>query len=147
MQLMPFAAPLFLLCFAVLWLTVTAVLSKVSGWSKLAQRFAAHGAPGGEHFRFVSGAIGASGLPVGYRNCLILDVAGEGLGLSLLFLFRFLSPPLFIPWHEIESIGERRLWLQRSTEIVISGSPTRLRLHGRAGQSAARAFAVYKAAA
>jgi hypothetical protein len=147
MQEIPWAVLLFPLSFAVLWLVVTGGLSKVSGWGGLAQRFAAGGAPLGERFRFVSGAIGASGLPVGYRNCLVLDVAAEGFGLSLLFLFRFLSPPLFIPWREVESIGERRLWLQRSTEIVIRGSATRVRLHGSAGQSAARAFAAYTALA
>lgn len=137
---------LFPVSFATLWLAVTAMLAKISGWRALARRFRAQALPPGEHFRFVSGSVGAGNLPVSYRNCIMLDVAGEGLGVSLFFLFGVCAPPLFIPWREIESVGARRLWLQRSTEIVIRDSATRIRLHGRAGDSAARAFASYGAA-
>lgn len=43
----------------------------------------------------------------------------EGLGISVLFLFRPFHPPLFIPWDQI-NIGERsRLLLFEGQELII----------------------------
>ncbi len=47
---------------------------------------------------------------VGYGNCLTVGANSDGLYLGILFLFRFMHPPLFIPWREV-SIRTKRIWI------------------------------------
>ena len=130
-------APLgFVAFFVTLWLCICALLARLSGWRALATRFRSHGDVVGEQFRYCSGSIGSSSwFPVGYRNCLCVTVSDSGLGLSLLFLFRVFSPDLFIPWEQIESVEDDRVWLVRCAMVRICGTPTRIGLQGTPGQS------------
>lgn len=45
-----------------------------------------------------------------YRNCLRLGANQDGLYLAVLFLFRFMHPPLFVPWSEIKITRKRGLF-------------------------------------
>jgi hypothetical protein len=131
----------FLLFFAAMWFGIGALVSAAAGWPKLARRFRATEPATGETFRFVSGLVGASAwFPVGYRNCLSLTVNDSGFRLAVLFLFRFLTPPLFIPWTEVESIRDGRFWFMRYTVVRIRGSTTRIMIPGAAGKRIAGTF-------
>ena len=138
--------PWFFPFFATMWVGISGLLSIWSGWSGLAARFRATGNAVGEHFRFASGSIGASTwLPVNYRSCLFFTVGTTGFGLSIFFPFRFLTPPLFIPWSEVESITEQRSWFIRRAVIHVRGSSSKIMVPGRAGQCLTQAYARYSA--
>lgn len=125
--------------FAAIWLGISALLSRLGGWANLAGRFRALQPESGESFRFVSGAIDANSFPVSYRGCLFVTVNSRGFHLSLLFLFRFQSPPLFIPWSEVESVEEKRFLFARRAVIRLRSQWPVISVYGSAGQSIAHA--------
>ena len=131
----------FFLFFVAMWAGVTALLAFMAGWPSLAARFRSSQNTEGERFRFASGSIGASmWLPVSYRNCLFFTVADTGFLLSVFFLFRILSPPLFIPWLEVESITEERVWFLQTAVICIRDSSTKIMVRGRVAQALREAY-------
>ena len=44
-----------------------------------------------------------------YNNMLTLGVSPEGLYLASMFLFRFMHPPLLVPWSEIR-VRRKKGW-------------------------------------
>jgi hypothetical protein len=131
----------FLALFGVMWLGITGLLAHLSGWARLAARFRASEPPNGERFRFASGSLGAKMFPVNYGGCLFVAVSGAGVHFSILFLFRFQSPPLFIPWSQIESVDEKCSLLSQYTVIRVRGEWPIISLRGRAGQFVKEAYA------
>jgi len=67
-----------------------------------------------------------------YGNCLTVGANSDGLYLGILFFFRFMHPPLFIPWSEV-SISTKRSWLfgQRVTLTLGREIAIRLTIRGR----------------
>jgi hypothetical protein len=130
--------------FAAMWFGVTGLLSHVGGWANLAAKFRAAQDLDGERFRFVSGSMGKRFLPVNYANCLFVTVGAEALQLSIFFPFRFQSPPLVIPWSEIESVAEKKFLLVfRYITITLKSHWPQINLNGRAGGAVHRAFVAY----
>jgi hypothetical protein len=124
-----------------LWFALTGLLAHVGGWASLARRYRATRPPDGERFRFASGSMGSRILPVRYGGCLFVTVSDEGLHLSILFPFRFQSPPLFIPWSEMESVTEKRYIVSTYTAIRLRGQWPAISLRGRAGHYVRDAYA------
>jgi len=120
--------------FAVIWLGVSGALAHIGGWASLAGSFRATQPATGERFRFVSGSMGTRFLPVRYGGCLFVTVSRSGIHLSILFLFRFQSPALFIPWTQIETITEKRLLVGRETVFRVRNRWPTFSVRGRAGQ-------------
>jgi hypothetical protein len=89
----------------VLWL-----LSLISGWRKLAQRYRAPRRLEGRSFSFRSGRVGL----MNYRGCLWLNADPEGLGLRNVPPFGLFEPALLIPWSEL-SVFVRRGWFGKAT--------------------------------
>jgi hypothetical protein len=119
-----------------MWLGVTYLLSLVSGWRSLAKRFASADTCEGEKFSFVSATIGFIPLlPVNYSSCLFLTVGTKGFRLALMFPFRFQSPPLVVPWEQIQSVESRRIWLIKHTVIRINDSPVQIKIPFAAGRA------------
>ena len=134
----------FLPFFAVMWIGISGLLSYFGGWAILARKFEATETVDGERFRFVSGLMGYRFFPVSYGNCLFVTVTPTGLYLSIFFLFRFQSPPLFISWSAVDSVTERRiLFLFPYVTIVVKDEWPRVSLRGRAGDAIRRAFSAY----
>lgn len=127
--------------FAVMWFVACGSLALVSGWWSLASRFATAGSAQGQRFRFVSGSMGLRLLPVNYSNCLFVTVNDEGFRLAVLFVFRFLSPPLFIPWARVESVAEKRFLFMRYASVRIRASWPRLSFYGKAGKGILEVYA------
>ena len=126
---------------AVMWPAASGALALLSGWWTLASHFRASDAVAGERFRFVSGSLGRRFFPVKHGNCLFLTVNDEGFRLAILLVFRFLSPPLFIPWARVESVTEKRVFFVPRTEISIRETWPRLSIYGRVGKSLQEAYA------
>jgi len=102
----PSALPvLFPIFFVGLWLFVCAIIGTISGWSTLADRFRFTGDFAGQRWWMQSGMMR---FLCNYNNCLILGCDDTGLYLGILFLFRFMHPPLLIPWDQI-SVSRRKI--------------------------------------
>ena len=84
-------------------------------------------------------------MPVHYGNCLFVVINDRGLRLSILFLFRFLSPPMFVPWSEAESVEEKQMLLMRYYTVSIRNHWPRITLRGAAGRRAKAAFDAFRA--
>ena len=121
-----------LLVVALLWLGVSAMLARIGGWSTLAGPFRARYPVVGERFRFVSASMGKARLPVNYKGCLFMVVNRHGLHISVLFPFRFRSPPLFIPWSAVESVSEKPFLRTFGVVVKLRDQWPIIRVPGRA---------------
>jgi hypothetical protein len=75
-----------------------------------------------------------------YGNCLFLTVNEMGFRLSILFVFRLLSPPLFIPWQAVASVESKRfLFIPYTVVRLQRGWPT-ITFRGAAGRAVQDAF-------
>ena len=99
----PFAFPFF---FAGMWTAVSYLLSRLSGWRSLAERYRTGGAPEGERLAWTSAKIGG----VSFKGCLNLTLGPAGLFLVPSLPFRLFMPPLLIPWTEIRFEGFARMF-------------------------------------
>ena len=131
----------FLPLFAILWLGITALLAMLSGWPSLAKRFPAIPSAVGKRLGFVSASIGPlAWFPVSYSRCLFLTVGPAGVAVSILFPFRLLSPPFWLPWSAVASVTERSSFFGRSVVVRLRDSPVRLSFRGGAGRSVLAAY-------
>ena len=134
-------SPWFLVFFVCMWAVITGALANLSGWASLATRFRSLSPISGEPFRFASAGMGFRWLPVSYGSCLKFMVNSQGFGMSILFPFRFLSPPLFIPWAQVESVTKRRFLFFRSVVVQVKGHWAQIRIGGRVGESILETYA------
>lgn len=102
-----------------LWLGVSALLSRLSGWAQLARQFGVPELPNGYQFKWVSGGIGRARFPVRYRGVLTMLLNDDGLGFSLLLPFRFGAKPFFIPWEQVEFVEPGRALFNKGTQLRI----------------------------
>ena len=130
----------FFAAFALMWVSISALLSVLGGWSSLASHFRSERPHEGERFRFVSGSMGTALLPVSYSRCLFITVNEGGFGLSILFLFRLLSPPLFIPWSAVESIESRRFLFVDRAVVKLRDRWQTISVRGVAGDHLREAY-------
>jgi hypothetical protein len=90
-----------------LWLFVCALFAVISGWVFLARRYRATDRPEGKKVR---GQVKQIGI-VPEREVTHMIVSRSGLYLYESILFRFLHPPLLIPWPDIRLKKEfKTLW-------------------------------------
>ena len=96
----PFAfLAIFPIYFLWLWLLVGATISVIGGWFSLAKVYRTQVAFDGTKWRMQSGQMRWL---ANYNNVLTIGVSQQGLYLASMFLFRFMHPPLLVPWSEIK---------------------------------------------
>ena len=88
--------PIYFLC---LWLLVGATISFVGGWFSLAKVYRTTGPFIGAKWGMQSGRMRWL---ANYNNVLTIGVSQQGLYLASMFLFRFMHPPLLVPWSGIK---------------------------------------------
>jgi hypothetical protein len=88
-----FSAYLFLL-----WFSVAALVSFVSGWFSLSRVYRARLTFPGATRRMQSAQMRWR---VNYNHVLTFGVSPQGFYMASMFLFRFMHPPLLVPWSEI----------------------------------------------
>jgi small-conductance mechanosensitive channel len=93
--------PIYFLC---LWLLVGATISVIGGWFSLAKVYRTRVAFNGAKWRMQSGQMRWL---ANYNNVLTLGVSQQGLYLASMFLFRFMHPPLLVPWSEIKVLRSK----------------------------------------
>jgi hypothetical protein len=90
-----------------LWMLVGAIISLVGGWFSLARVYRTQVAFNGAQWRMQSAQMRWL---INYNNVLTIGVSPQGLYLAILFLFRFMHPPLLIPWSEIK-VRRKKGWV------------------------------------
>lgn len=105
------------------WISIMYLLSLLSGWRTLAKRYSAQDEFGGRTWRFKSIRTGF----VSYSCCVNFTASDRGLGISVLFPFRFGHPKLLIPWTDLRiSTYKHRLGFERT---VISFPETSIQIN------------------
>jgi hypothetical protein len=100
-NVLPILFPAF---FVGMCLLVCAITSTFSGWSALTERFRIDGTFPGQRWRKQSGVMRGQtygGLTLGCNE--------NGLYLGVHFTFRFMHPPLLIPWDQI-TVSRRKIF-------------------------------------
>ena len=120
----------FAVLFALIWCFVLWVVSWLSGWRRLADRFGAALEFGGDVVAFVSARIGIAN----YNGVLIVGANDEGLYLVPIQIFRLFHQPLFIPWAEIAASPRGRALLLRVQLTFPAWPGTRILLFGRSAK-------------
>jgi hypothetical protein len=108
------------LLFAGIWLLVGMILSHVSGWASLAERYAATGRPAGHRLWGQVVSVG----PVRENGITGVAVGSEGLYLFASPLFRFGRRRLLIPWRAVKYLSERKVLWWRSYKLDLDGITT-----------------------
>jgi hypothetical protein len=90
---------IFPIYFLFLWLLVGAIISYVGGWFSLAKVYCTRMPFNGTRWGMQSGRMRRL---ANYNNVLTIGVSQQGLYLASMFPFRFMHPPLLIPWSEIK---------------------------------------------
>jgi hypothetical protein len=132
--------PWFFLTFVALWFGMTGLLAHWSGWASLGRQYAATEPVSGKRYFFSSGSMGRKFLSVNYGNCLFVTTNSKGLHIAILFPFRFLCPPLFIPWSGFESVQRRSFLFFPYYVLTIRGHLARIVLYAWTGRSAKEAY-------
>ena len=118
---------LFFPAFAGIWCGTCYLLSKMSGWQTLAEKYAARGLYSGETQSWQSGRMGFCS----YRNCLTVGVNHQGLYLAVMPIFALGATPLLIPWHAVSALARKKIFFMTYTEITVEFPPVvTLQLYG-----------------
>jgi hypothetical protein len=100
-------ALIFPIYFLSLLLLVGATISFVGGWFSLAKVYRTPVPFDGAKWGMQSGQMRWL---ANYNNVLTIGVSPQGFYLASMFLFRFMHPPLLIPWSEIR-VQRRKGWV------------------------------------
>lgn len=84
--------------FIFLWVLVGYIVSRMSGWHRLAQRFQTDAKFPGTLSRWFYATMERG---VSYNNALRIGADSNGLYLASQILFRVWHPSLFVPWVEV----------------------------------------------
>src|ERR1700686_1256067 len=96
--------PIYFLC---LWCVVAATISVIGGWFALTRVYRTRAAFNGEKWKMQSGRMRWL---ANYNNVLTIGIGTQGLYLASMFLFRFMHPPLLIPWSDIK-VRRQKGWV------------------------------------
>lgn len=93
---------LFPLIFVGLWLVIVTLIGRLSGWTRLQNRFPDRPEESLVIMRAQSGAMGGiSAAKANFSGCLRFDVCRTGLRVSVWKIFGPFQRPFFVPWGQI----------------------------------------------
>ncbi len=103
----------FAIFFIVLWIMVHFLISRLTGWARMAGHYPDMGGFSGKKWRFQTITTRRG---MGYRGSVNVGADARGLYLSVFFLFRFGHPPIFVPWRDI-TITEKKIFKIQLLEL------------------------------
>jgi hypothetical protein len=112
--------------FLFLWLLVGTAASFIGGWFSLAKVYCTRAPFVGTKWKMQSGQMRRL---ANYNNVLTIGVSQQGLYLASMFLFRFMHPPLLVPWREIK-VRRSKGWVFEYVTLTMGhdlGIPLRIR--------------------
>lgn len=119
-------AIVFPVAFLTLWCLVLLLLSRISGWNRLARSYSreqTRTAQDGQAYRWQSGTVGI----VGYRNCLHIGVSASGISLAVAWPLNVGHRDLFIPWNALHDRIDKKIFWYQVTRLQV-GNPALARL-------------------
>jgi len=102
------------------WIGISLLVSRVSGWASLAKYYRSSESFQGERVHLQSGA---HRWKTSYNNCLTVGMNYYGLYLSVFLILRFGHPNIFIPWADVSAVKKRGL-LTPCVEFRFRQTPT-----------------------
>lgn len=93
----------------VIWITSLSLIARLSGWSELADYYAADTAFAGKKRRFLSLSMKHTKFPVNYNSIVNIGADGVYLYLDMFLPFRPSHPPLKIPLSDLSKSEEQTL--------------------------------------
>jgi hypothetical protein len=117
-----------------LLLFISTVLSIKSGWHRIAKQFPYRAQPEDRKFFFVRMSLGSGLFPVAYGGATIVRLGPSGLGISVIFLLRFLHPPMFIPWSVVTRCVREKHHYYEVTRLSIHGEESEFAFYGKLGE-------------
>ena len=121
-------AAIFPFYFLGLWLLVGSIISFVGGWFSLAKVYRARVPFNGVKW---GGQSGQMRRLTNYHNVLTLGVSQQGLYLASMLLFRFMHPPLLVPWSEIKVRKSKGWFVEYVTFTIGHELAIPLRIRGK----------------
>ncbi|MBI1271802.1 hypothetical protein GC174_15365 [bacterium] len=117
---LPFILVAFPIAFTAIWSLVLFICSVVGGWHRLASTYSTDREPASSEW--ASWQRGRIGL-VEMKSTLWIATAEEGLYLKTgpAFVFRFMHPPLLIPWNKVTDIKDVNQLFFSGTALVVDG--------------------------
>src|ERR1700691_5039150 len=107
----------FVICFPLFWFAVTLLLSFMSGWYGLMERYPDHGEAALAVLANQAGSLGG----VSMRGILKLSVCPSGLRIGIMRIFGPFCRDFFVPWEEIRAT-RATVWFQPVAKLEF-GSP------------------------
>jgi hypothetical protein len=115
-------------------MVIVGVTSRISGWSLLAEAYPCLDEVEGRRRWFASmGLRRWSFLPANYGGIVVLTFMPEGVRFSLLFPFRIMHPPLFIPWREFARTEVTTIFFRRQRSFWFGQTSVRMDVTLRLG--------------
>jgi len=114
---------------------ISALLSTISGWHRIAARFPYKKITDPRKYYFARMSLGSGKFPVAYGGCVIVRLSPHGLGLSVIFLFRYLHRPIFIPWSEVSSCAREQTARYDVTKISLRDEKSAFSFYGKVGEN------------
>lgn len=122
------------------WCGVIGLLSLYGGWISLGKTWRTTPPTPGKEFDFASVSVGLPYAPVNYKGCVTTTVNAEGIGLSVMILFRPFHPPLFIPWSAFASVEPVRYFYMQGARLTLRDRTRRITLYGEPANAALSAY-------
>ena len=117
----------------VLLLAISGLISLLGGWFFLARAYPDRPITPDKVFSSTSAYFGR--VLGGYRMCISVGVSSLGIRFAVFPVFRFLHPPIFIPWSQITNCSRCRfLGLRLGLRLDISKWPRPVYLYGFLGK-------------
>jgi hypothetical protein len=109
----------FPIIFLVSWIVIVKIISKVSGWQELSEKYPSRTPFNGKKYNFQSARMKRG---MNMNNCLTVGANHVGLYLSMFLLFSLGHKPIFIPWSEINATTEKGRFMNY-TKLTFLRSP------------------------
>ena len=135
MPLHPVEPIVLALVFPCFWFGGAAIMSRMAGWHELSSLYPAPLRLKGDEFRFCTASIGSASFPITYRRCLRVFLTEDGLGMRLMFPFRFYSPPFVAPWASVSSCTEKQAFNTKKVTFTFAGTGRQVTFAGPLGQA------------
>ena len=126
-----FRIPLVILALMVF---ISTILSTRSGWHRIATRFPYKKITDPRKYYFARMSLGSGSFPVAYGGCVIVRLSPHGMGLSVIFLIRYMHRPIFIPWPEVSSCARGKMGRFDVTKISFSNEKSAFTFYGKIGE-------------
>jgi len=114
---------------------ISTMLSTKSGWHRIATRFPYKRITEHTKYYFTRMSLGSGKFPVAYGGCVIVRLSPHGLGLSVIFLFRYMHRPIFIPWPEVFRCERDQTGRFDVTKISLHNEKSVFSFYGKVGEN------------